>query len=82
MEARARRDADRLVRQLAELRRQRGFTQAEVAQTMGTTQPYIARLEAGRSDPRVSTLLRYALIVAGAAFVASILAELERNTKK
>lgn len=82
MEARADRERDRLVRRLAERRVERGLTQAEVARKMGTTQPYIARLEAGRIDPRLSTLLRYAAIVAGAALIAAILAEVDKGSKQ
>jgi transcriptional regulator with XRE-family HTH domain len=67
---------------LVEVRSAKGLTQAEVARKMGTTQPYIARLENSANDPRLSTLLRYAAIVAGAALVAAILSELERPGKK
>ena len=77
MQQRAARDSRQVIRKLAELRAERGFTQAYVAEKMGTTQPYVARLEAAGSDPRFSTLLRYALIVAGAALVAAILSEIE-----
>jgi transcriptional regulator with XRE-family HTH domain len=43
------------------LRRQRlGLSQTTVAARMGTSQSAVARLEAGRSDPRLSTLTRYA----------------------
>ncbi|WP_018349243.1 helix-turn-helix domain-containing protein [Longispora albida] len=48
---------------LAELREARlshGLSQADVAERMGTTQSAVARLEAAQSDPRLSTLLRYA----------------------
>ena len=42
-------------------RRQRlGLSQTTVAARMGTSQSAVARLEAGRSDPRLSTLTRYA----------------------
>lgn len=52
-----------LVRSLADAREQAGLTQTEVAQRMGTTQPAVARLEAGDSDPRLSTVERYAQAV-------------------
>lgn len=45
---------------LATLRRQLNITQQQVADRMESTQPAVARLEAGRGDPRVSTLERYA----------------------
>lgn len=48
---------------LAELiaeRRAAGLSQAEVADRMGTSQPAVARVEAGAVDVRLSTLRRYA----------------------
>ncbi len=48
---------------LAELiaeRRAAGLSQAEVAGRMGTSQPAVARVEAGAVDVRLSTLQRYA----------------------
>jgi DNA-binding XRE family transcriptional regulator len=48
---------------LAELiaeRRAAGLSQAEVADRMGTSQPAVARVEAGAVDVRLSTLQRYA----------------------
>ncbi|MGH7919595.1 MAG: helix-turn-helix domain-containing protein [Candidatus Dormibacteraceae bacterium] len=36
------------------------MTQARLAARMKTTQPAIARFEAGDSDPRLSTVARYA----------------------
>ena len=50
----------RLVDRLVDLREERGLTQGEVASLMGTTQPVVARLEAGGRDPRLSTVERYA----------------------
>lgn len=58
--------AQRRERLLAELVAQRhaaGLSQAEVAQRMGTSQPAVARLEAGGVDARMSTLERYAAAV-------------------
>jgi DNA-binding XRE family transcriptional regulator len=49
-----------LVRELAERRRAMGISQTLVAARMGTSQSALARLEAGGSDPRLSTLERYA----------------------
>jgi predicted transcriptional regulator len=40
-----------------------GLTQTEVARRMGTTQSGIARFESGDSDPRLSTVERYAQVV-------------------
>ena len=75
-------DANAVRNLLAELARQReeqGLTQSEVARQMGTSQPYIARLEAAQVDPRLSTLLRYAAVVAGGIAVAAVLRELLRS---
>jgi predicted transcriptional regulator len=41
-------------------RRELGLSQGEVAARMGTSQPAVARLEAGGVDARMSTLQRYA----------------------
>lgn len=40
-----------------------GLSQAEVALRMGTSQPAVARLEAGQVDVRLSTLERYAAVI-------------------
>lgn len=44
-------------------RLERGLSQAELALQIGTTQSAVARLESGKSDPRLSTLERYAEVV-------------------
>ncbi len=49
-----------LVAELAATRRRLGLAQTEVAARMGTSQPAVARLEAGKSDARLSTVERYA----------------------
>ncbi len=67
-----------LMRKLAEERARRGLTQAEVARQMGTSQPYVAKLEAGANEPKLSTFLLYAGIVAGAALLARLLRDLGR----
>ena len=46
--------------QLAEHRKLRGLSQAQLAELVGTTQSAIARLEAGGRPPRIDTLLRIA----------------------
>lgn len=48
-----------LARDLAELRREEGVTQTEIAQRMGTSQGQVARFESG-ADARLSTVARYA----------------------
>ncbi len=45
---------------VADRRRERGLSQAELATLCGTTQSAIARLEGGGRPPRIDTLLRIA----------------------
>ncbi len=52
-----------IVKRLVLMRETAGLTQVEVASRLGTSQPVIARLEAGGRDPRLSTLQRYARVV-------------------
>jgi ribosome-binding protein aMBF1 (putative translation factor) len=52
-----------LVRDLAAQRQAAGLSQTEVAALMGTSQSAVARLEAGTSDVRASTLERYAAAI-------------------
>ena len=49
-----------LAHELIAARVRAGFTQAELARRMGTTQSAIARLESGARLPSVKTLLRFA----------------------
>jgi predicted transcriptional regulator len=49
-----------LLDELVARRRTAGLSQGEVAERMGTSQPAVARLEAGQVDARMSTLQRYA----------------------
>ncbi len=49
-----------LVNDLVARRRELGLSQNEIAARMGTSQPAVARLEAGGVDARMSTLQRYA----------------------
>lgn len=46
--------------EVAERRTERGLSQRELAQLVGTTQSAIARLESGGRPPRIDTLLRIA----------------------
>jgi DNA-binding XRE family transcriptional regulator len=50
----------RLLRELAAMRAQARLTQEDVARLMETSQPHVARMEAGNVDPRLSTVQRYA----------------------
>lgn len=52
-----------LVADLVARRRAAGLSQHEVAERMGTSQPAVARLEAGQVDARMSTVQRYAAAV-------------------
>ncbi len=55
--------ATSIIERLVARREEAGLTQADVAARMATSQPVIARLEAGARDPRLSTLERYARVV-------------------
>jgi transcriptional regulator with XRE-family HTH domain len=50
----------RIAEQVAEQRKARGLSQAELAELTGTTQSAIARLEGGGRPPRIDTLLHIA----------------------
>jgi hypothetical protein len=52
-----------LVRELVAQRQAAGLSQTDVAARMGTSQSAVARLEAGTTDVRTSTLERYAAAV-------------------
>jgi len=52
-----------LAEELVSRRLALGLSQTEVAARMGTSQSAVARLEAGQSDVRLSTLERYAAAV-------------------
>jgi DNA-binding XRE family transcriptional regulator len=47
-------------RRLAWYRLQKGWSQKQLASRLGTSQSYVARLEAGNIDPQLSTLQRLA----------------------
>ena len=61
--------------QVARLRMLRGLTQEELARRVGTSQPSIARLEAGTSQPRLSFLRRVVDALGGRLEVRIELAE-------
>ena len=54
-----------LVRELMAQRQTAGLSQTEVGARMGTSPSAVARLEAGLTDVRTSTLERYAAAVGG-----------------
>lgn len=51
----------RLLKSLSQRRQRLGISQTVVAARMGTSQSALARIESGESDPRLSTVERYAL---------------------
>ena len=55
--------ANHLVAELVAMRHAAGLSQNDVAERMGTSQPAVARLEAGLVDARMSTVQRYAAAV-------------------
>lgn len=54
-----------LLDQLVAARKQVGLTQFHVAEAMGIKQPTVSEFEAESSDPRLSTLQRYARAIGG-----------------
>jgi DNA-binding XRE family transcriptional regulator len=56
-------DRRELLRRLVRRREALGLSQEQVAATMGTSQPAVARLEAGEVDARGSTIERFAAAV-------------------
>ncbi len=56
----------RLEQDLAALRESRKLSQRQVAKLLGTSQPYVAKLESGRvKNVGVSTLVKYARALGG-----------------
>jgi DNA-binding transcriptional regulator YiaG len=55
----------RLIRQLVEVRKANGLTQAAVARAMNVGQSVVAEIESAKADIRFSTLDRYADAVSG-----------------
>lgn len=48
---------------LVDLRKEQKLTQAEVAERMGVTQPTVSEFERYDANPRLDTIIRYALAV-------------------
>ncbi len=63
-----------LLRDLVEARRSAQLTQGAVAEWMGTTQSAVSELEGGVTEPRMSTLQRYARAV-GCRVAAAVVPE-------
>jgi transcriptional regulator with XRE-family HTH domain len=49
-----------MAKRIQGLRATRGWSQVELAEKAGISRPYLARLETGRQDPRVSVLAKIA----------------------
>ncbi len=69
--------AYRLAKRLKQLRTDKGLTQAALAERAGVTLSYIGRLEIGRHDPQLSTLVKLAKALK--VTVAELLMEESRN---
>lgn len=60
----------RLEQDLAALREKRRLTQRQVARLLGTSQPYVAKLESGRvKNLGIGTLVKYARALGGTVTV-------------
>lgn len=51
---------ERMAKRLKALRQERGWTQSELAARAGVHRSFIAKLEAGRQDPALTTLEKLA----------------------
>jgi transcriptional regulator with XRE-family HTH domain len=51
---------DKLIKALVSLRKERGLTQAQLAEALGLKQSTISSFESHDNDPRLSTIRRYA----------------------
>lgn len=60
---RAEHDKLRLAQQIRALRESHGLSQVQLAELLGTRQPYIARIESGRMLPRIDMLSRLAAVL-------------------
>jgi putative transcriptional regulator len=49
-----------MIKRLKELRADRGMSQADLAEKSGLSREYIARLETGKQDPTLTTLMKLA----------------------
>ncbi len=63
-------DEMRLEQDLAALRERRKLTQRQVARLLGTSQPYVAKIESGRvKNLGIGTLVKYARALGGTVTV-------------
>jgi transcriptional regulator with XRE-family HTH domain len=49
-----------IIRTLAEARTKAGLSQADLAERIGTQQSVVGRFESEKTDPRLSSILKYA----------------------
>lgn len=64
---------------LKKLRLVAGLTQVQLAAVLETSQPHVARMEAGRQEPTVSTLKRLAKALG--ASIEELIAAMDRQTE-
>ena len=62
-EAESRRLERQIARAVARLRMEKGWTQAQLAEALGTTQSVVARLESGTHRPSLATLQKVAHVL-------------------
>jgi transcriptional regulator with XRE-family HTH domain len=75
----------KLGRRIAELRRERGFTQEAAAEKLGMLAANYARIEQGRQNLTIDTLLRITRMLGGDVTIADLFAPpttTERRSRK
>lgn len=55
------REGERMVSEVARMRRDLGYSQARLAMAAGIKQPVVARMETGVNSPRLDTILKVLL---------------------
>lgn len=48
----------KIIDDIVSLRKKRGITQQQLSELSGIKQPMIARIESGKSDPQLSTIIK------------------------
>jgi transcriptional regulator with XRE-family HTH domain len=66
----------KMVNELIELRKKHKLSQADVAASMGVTQPAVSQFESDDSNPTLSTIRRYAMAV-GARLKTEVIDDME-----
>ncbi len=62
--------AMRLEQRLIELREARGLSQAQLARILGVSQQAVAKLESGRANPSIQTLVKWVVALGGRLEIA------------